>query len=208
MGAGEISEIEIGGDPSKWLALGFRCAGSHIQIGSVSLQIRGSSKGIDCWSVVGVEGGDIDGLKTLRPRSLVPGHPGVAHPNGVYAIDHVVVISPDLDRSIEAFVDAGMTLRRTREEPTPAGAPRQAFFKLGTVTLEVVQEPDEALERLGGRDRPARFWGLALKTGDLEYTAEVLHPHVGEIRSAVQQGRRIATVKRSAGLSVPIALMS
>jgi hypothetical protein len=31
---------------------------------------------------------------------------------------------------------------------------------------------------------------------------------VGPIRDAVQPGRRIATVRRSAGLSVPVALMS
>jgi hypothetical protein len=31
---------------------------------------------------------------------------------------------------------------------------------------------------------------------------------VGDIRPAVQPGRRIVTVKRSAGLAVPLALMS
>ena len=95
-----------------------------------------------------------------------------------------------------------------REEPTPAGAPRQAFFRLGEVILEVVQEPADVLERSGGADRPALFWGLALLAGDLERTARAFGPHVGEVRAAVQPGRRIATVKRSAGLAVPVALMS
>lgn len=124
------------------------------------------------------------------------------------AIDHVVAFSPDLDRSIASLRAAGLDLRRVREQPTPAGAPRQAFFRLGREILELVQEPDEVAERAGGGDRPAGFWGLALLVEDLDRCAELLAPHVGEPRAAVQLGRRIATVKRSAGLTVPLALMS
>jgi hypothetical protein len=103
---------------------------------------------------------------------------------------------------------AGLDLRRIREQPTPAGAPRQAFFRLGQEILEVVQEPDAAIARDGGADRPARLWGLALTVEDLDRTVERLAGDVGAARPAVQPGRRIATVGRSAGLSVPVALMS
>jgi hypothetical protein len=37
---------------------------------------------------------------------------------------------------------------------------------------------------------------------------QALAPHAGEARPAVQPGRRIATVRRSAGLAAPVALMS
>ena len=57
---------------------------------------------------------------------------------------------PHLDRTIAALSAAGLELRRVREEPTPAGAPRQAFFRLGEVILEVVQAPAEA-DRAGRR---------------------------------------------------------
>jgi hypothetical protein len=103
---------------------------------------------------------------------------------------------------------AGLDLRRVREQPTPAGAPRQAFFRLGAEILELVAEPDDVVERSGGRERPAHFWGLALRVSDLERTVEGLGEHAGTIRDAVQPGRRIATVRRSAGLTIPIALMS
>jgi hypothetical protein len=95
-----------------------------------------------------------------------------------------------------------------REQPTPAGAPRQAFFRLGHEILEVIQEPAEVIERAGGRDRPARFWGLALLVEDLDATVATLGEHAGEARAAVQPGRRIASVRRSVGLAVPLALMS
>ncbi|HXC45015.1 MAG TPA: VOC family protein, partial [Solirubrobacteraceae bacterium] len=131
------------------------------------------------------------------------------HFNGIVMIDHVVAMTPNLNRSVEALQGAGLNLRRIREQPTPAGAPRQAFFRLGEAILEVVQEPHEALaERPGGMDGPARFWGLALLSDDLDLTVEQLGDHVSEIRAAVQPGRRIATLRRSAGLALPIALMS
>jgi hypothetical protein len=117
-------------------------------------------------------------------------------------------MTPALDRTAEALQAAGLDLRRMREEPTPAGAPRQAFFRLGEEILEVVQEPEEVVARAGGTDRPARFWGLALTVEDLDRTAQRLGRDVGEIRPAVQRARRIATLRRSAGLAVPIALMS
>jgi hypothetical protein len=132
-----------------------------------------------------------------------------AHPNGITAFDHVVAITPMLDRTVDTLEVAGIDLRRIREEPTPAGAPRQAFFRLGEVILEVVQAPDDALERSGGADGPAFFWGLAFKVADIDATAAA----IGEVccsgpRPAVQPGRRIATLRRAAGLAVPVALMT
>jgi hypothetical protein len=126
----------------------------------------------------------------------------------VSALDHVVAITPDLDRTVAALRAAGLDLRRIREEPTPAGAPKQAFFRLGEAILEVVQEPPEAIQKGGGRERPAFFWGLALLAPDLEATASYLGDRVSEVRDAVQPGRRIATLRRSAGLALPVALIT
>jgi len=117
-------------------------------------------------------------------------------------------MSPALDRSVRALQEAGLALRRIREEPTPAGAPRQAFFRLGAEILEVIQEPAHIVADAGGPDRPARLWGLALIAPDLEQTVALLGTHASAPRDAVQPGRRIATVRRSAGLAVPIALMT
>jgi hypothetical protein len=118
-------------------------------------------------------------------------------------------MTPALDRTVQALSNAGLDLRRIREEPTPAGAPRQAFFRLGAEILEVVQEPEHVVAaREDGATRPARLWGLALLATDLDRTVATLGEHAGEARDAVQPGRRIATVKRSAELAVPVALMS
>lgn len=204
-----IEELTIADDAACWSALGFTVTDEACAIGSVSLRFVGigAGGGILAWSLRELQSVELDGLVT-RLAVGEPPEPAGAHPNGVIAIDHVVVMSPLLMRSVEALQDAGLDLRRIREEPTPAGAPRQAFFRLGKEILEVVQEPEDIVARAGGPDRPAHFWGLALEVKDLDATCAQMAPHVGEPRSAVQPGRRIATVRRSAGLSVPLALMS
>jgi hypothetical protein len=117
-------------------------------------------------------------------------------------------MTPSLERTVAALQRAGLDLRQIREQPTPAGAPRQAFFRLGEAILEVVQEPYELVERRDGDERSARLWGLALLSSDLDRTVRALGEHAGAPRDAVQPGRRIATVRRSAGLAVPVAVIS
>lgn len=203
-----VDELTVADAPDAWAALGFALDGDTCVVGDVRVRIAGlgAGKGLIGWSLRGLESAELDGLSTARSDRQPPSEPP-AHPNGIAEIDHVVAIAPDLDRTVEALRGAGLDLRRIREEPTPAGAPRQAFFRLGATILEVVQEPVEATERAGG-DRPAFFWGLAFVAPDLETTVAGLGDRISEIRPAVQPGRRIATLRRSAGLTVPVALMT
>jgi len=205
-----IDELTLADEPERWRALGFTVHAQECRLGSVRVRLagEGAGKGIVEWSLRGLRSADMDGLPTrLSERALPAGEPR-EHPNGVLALDHVVVFSPALDRTVAALQTAGIDLRRVREEPTPAGAPRQAFFRLGEVILEVVQAPPDAVERGGGADRSAQLWGLAMVAEDLPRTVDFLGENVGEMRAAVQPGRMIATLRRSAGLAVPVALMS
>jgi hypothetical protein len=209
MPSATIDELTLADDPGDWAALGFDVADARCQIGTVRLRFTGQQPGVGIagWSLREIASTALDGLPTtISAEPLPPAAP--AHPNGVSAIDHVVAASPELDRSVAALQAAGLDLRRLREEPTPAGAPRQAFFRLGGEILELIQEPEQVIERAGGPGHPARFWGLALQVEDLDSTVEWLGEHVSAARAAVQPGRRIATVRRSAGLAVPLALMS
>jgi hypothetical protein len=204
-----IDELVLADAPERWSALGFDVDDDCVQLGAVRLRLAGgdAGRGILGWSLRGVTTTELDGLATTRSDSPVPA-PAAEHPNGILALDHVVAMSPALDRSVHALQQAGLDLRRIREQPTPAGAPRQAFFRLGAEILEVVQVPEHAIEQSGGTDGPARLWGLALSAADLDRAVAALGDHAGEARAAVQPGRRIATVKRSARLAVPVALMS
>lgn len=200
-----IDELVIADDPACWAELGFALDRDRCQLGAVRVRLTGPSprRGIVGWSLREIGPGPLDAL--IATRSLTH-RPGAAppHPNGIIAIDHVVAVSSDLQRTVAALAAAGLPLRRIREQPSATGAPRQAFFRLGDEILEVVQAPAAETEP----DRPARLWGLALLADDLQRTVATFGEHVSEIRPAVQRGRSIATVRRSAGLTVPMALIS
>jgi hypothetical protein len=200
-----VDELVVADPPELWQELGFRVEDDACDIGSVRVRLDSrAGKRIVSWSLRGVDGHELDGLKTA-PSSSDPRDGTQPHPNGVTAIDHVVAFSPDLDRTVAALEAAGFDLRRIREEPTPAGAPRQAFFRLGELILECVQLPDSPeLDR----SRSATLWGLAVRTDDMDATAAYLGDRLGEPRPAVQEGRTIATLRRDAGSTVPLAFMT
>ncbi len=204
-----IDEITIADEPASWEALGFTVQDDTCELAGVTLRLagRGAGEGIVGWSLRDLATADLDGLPTTISSSAAR-PPALPHPNGVVEIDHVVAVSPAFERSVAAFEHAGLDLRRVREEPTPAGAPRQAFFRLGREILELVQEPDEVVASKGGPDRPVCFWGLALLVEDIDRTVELMAPHARPARDAVQAGRRISTLGRSAGVAIPLALMS
>jgi catechol 2,3-dioxygenase-like lactoylglutathione lyase family enzyme len=206
-----LDELKIADPPGAWRDCGFRVDGEVCAVGDARIRLAGpdAGRGVLGWSLRGARSLELDGLPTQHSERPPPDGAAPVHPNGVLALDHVVAITPDLERTVAALEAAGLDLRRIREEPTPAGAPRQAFFRLGRVILEVVQEPAGAIERAGGgTGRPAFFWGLAFVAPEIEETVASLGDRVGEVRDAVQPGRRIATLRRSAGLGVPVALIT
>jgi hypothetical protein len=80
---------------------------------------------------------------------------------------------------------------------------RQVFFRLGEVILELVGQPETA-----GEGKPG-FFGLAITVDDLNAAAALLGDHLGAVKDAVQEGRRIATLRhRDVGMSVATAFMS
>ena len=178
-------------------------AAGNCLIGDVRLVLEGGDQGLCAWSLDGVDsGGGIDGLATHRATGAAlpaaPTRPGGAHPNGVVGIDHVVVTSPDTARTIDSLQAVGLEPRRTRDH----GAMRQTFFRLGPVILELVGPPAP------DGDGPARFWGIAFTVADLGATARFLGDRLGRVKDAVQPGRRIASLRREAGLALPVAFMS
>jgi hypothetical protein len=151
------------------------------------------------------ESGRIDGLDTVADPPPVDDDAtgrSACHPNGVTAIDHLVVATPDLDRTVRALEVAGLQLRRTREGEAYGHRMRQAFFKLGSVVLEIAGPPSPMGEG------PAGFFGVAFTVADLDTTAALLGSRLHPAKDAVQPGRRIATLDKAAGSTTGIAFMS
>lgn len=227
-----LVEVQVADEPAAWAAAGFATHGDLVPVGPVALRSTGrpadGTRGVTGWTMAGLDvaDGHIDGLPTRcrsevrAPRTtgpIVDAPPGAdpvptepaehpTHPNGVIGLDHVVVLTPDLERTIAAVEATGLDLRRIRETSANGSPMRQAFFKLGPVVLEVVS--GDAGTGVPVDEAPATFFGLAMDVDDLEVSALALGDHLGRIKPAVQPGRRIATVRhRPLDLSVPIALM-
>lgn len=205
-----LEQLTIADTPKAWRECGFQLDGDTCVVGDTRIRLAGhdAGEGLTGWSLRDIaRTAELDGLPTTRSDRPPPSERSL-HSNGITMLDHVVAVTPALDRTVAALQGAGLDLRRIREEPTPTGAPRQAFFRLGAVILEVVQEPTEAIERAGGDRRPAYFWGLAFVAPDLDATVASLGDRISEVRPAVQSGRQIATLRRSAGLAAPVALIT
>jgi hypothetical protein len=167
-------------------------------VGQVPVRFE-PGEGILGWRLSGAGSGNVDGLP-VAGAGEVPASDG-AHPNGATRIDHLVVFTPDLERTTGALAAIGVERRRVREAESEAGVARQGFFRLDEVILEVVEHPRVEAG-------PARFWGITFAVADLDACAELLGERLGAIHDAVQPGRRIATVRGTAGLGLPVAMMS
>ena len=204
-----IDELTVADGRAPGRRCGFAVEGDTCVVGDVRIRLAGpdAGKGLTGWSLREVETTELDGLTTALSDRPPPGERAGAserhHRARPRRRDHARRSSGP-SRCCRA---PGSTCAGSARSRRPPGAPRQAFFRLGADILEVVQEPAEAIERAGG-DRPAFFWGLAFVAPDLDATVAGLGDRVSEVRAAVQPGRRIATLRRSAGLAVPIALIT
>lgn len=204
-----IDELTVADPPDAWRKVGFEVEGDTFQVGSVQVRLGGPElgRGIVACSMRSLASEEPDRLPLRRSEAPQRENRVTSHPNRTVTLDHLVAFSPSLERTVRSLERAGLELRRLREEPTPAGAPRQAFFRLAEVILEVIERPPRSREERDP-ETPARFWGLAFSVDDLDACVEYLGPLVGEPRDAVQPGRRIATLGRDAGLGVAVAFMT
>jgi hypothetical protein len=186
--------IVLGDAPEPWEALGFAPdRDGLLALGDERIALTGRGGGILEVTAPDITTPEPDGLP-LKPsaRCQASQHSQLgelrvgAHPNGASVVDHLVVVTDSLARTVGALEAAGLDLRRS--------AGTMAFLRLGSYILEVVETGEG----------PARFWGLVVVVPD----PGAMPGPVGPAKDAVQPGRRIATVSREAGLGVALAVMS
>lgn len=199
----QLTQLHIPAEPAAWAAAGF-AGGSQIRLGTTwllpSKQVPEFAGSID-----GIE--ELDGL-TLAPAVSADGLVSKAeaeatgHANSATGIDHVVVMTPDCDRTTARFEKAGLSARRVRLIESSSGTRRQTFFWMGDVVCELVG-PDEP-----SGDGPAKWWGLALTVEDIAGARAVLGERATDLKEAVQPGRHVCTIRSGADLVVPTLLIS
>ena len=202
-----VEWLTIVGDIDNWRSLGLSATddgliplfGTALRI--VSPEAEDVQPGIVGWALSGIDETttSIAGLATTVVEQLAPIF--ATHSLGARSIDHVVVMTGDLEPTTgDIALATGCELKRIRE----VGKIRQGFHRIGRggLIVEVVQHEDD--------DRSAaEFWGLVIIVEDLdEACAQLGADRVGEPKDAVQPGRRIATIRSSVGLGTAVALMS
>src|SRR5437868_3340022 len=108
-----IDEVVVADEPASWRSAGFSVDDDGLcRVGSVRIRLVGRERGkrIVDWSLRdaapdGIAGGTVDGLST-RASTTTPADPDV-HPNGVRLLDHIVLITPNQQRTVRALEDVG-----------------------------------------------------------------------------------------------------
>lgn len=193
-------QLIIGGSPAPWGLTGVSpntrdgVAFAHTANASLIWPAGDLSPGRLDIALSGVPAGAlIDGVACAEFVELPP----VADSDDSF-VDHVVLMTNDLDRTCSSVADVtGCPLKRVRE----VGEIRQGFHRIGEggVIVEVVERADVSATAL---------WGFVLATDSFDEIIATAGDLVTEPKQAVQQGRRISTVKSSAGLGIPVALMT
>lgn len=207
-----VEEFQVADPPDAWTRAGFSVdssgdPGAVCWIGGVRIRLIGRDRGIGIvgWSLRGlppdIPVDDLDGIPTTR--SAITAAAPAMHPNGVIAIDHAVLFSPDLGRTVQCLAGIGVHPRRERDGELGGRSIRQIFFRLGDVIIEVVGAPETTGEG------PSALWGITYVVADIDATATFFGDHTAPVKDAVQPGRRITTLRhRDLGMSVRTAFIS
>lgn len=203
-----IEELEIADPADAWRRAGFNVDSDDVcRVGGVRIRLVGYGRGVGIvgWSLSGLPShrsiGDLDGIPTTTTEAIAA-QPAV-HANGVTEIDHIVLLSPHLSRTVEALAAIDVQPRRERDAELGGRPIRQIFFRLGEVILEVVGSPRTVDET------PSTLWGITYVVTDLDATASFFGDRSTSVKDAVQPGRRITTLRHEdLGMSVRTAMIS
>jgi len=198
-----VGELVVASAIEPWQAIGLQVTDGVARIGGIALRFvpptDNQPGGVVSWGLVGspTSVDVIDGLATTH-LGAPPDGPA-EHPLGIAGFDHLVVMTSSLERTCAAIAAAtGEPLKRIRE----AGAIRQGFHRLGELIVEVVESPQVIAPN-------ASFWGFVWNLVDLHDACGRLGPPVvSSPKAAVQPDRFISSVRASAGLGLPLALMT
>ncbi|MCE9649704.1 MAG: VOC family protein [Parvibaculum sp.] len=131
--------------------------------------------------------GDPDDLKPAPLRE------GVTEAEAISELDHVVVMTRDAEACKRFFGDQ-LGIRLALDHSKPEWGVRQLFFRLGGVTIEVVQSLDET--KVPEKDF---LWGLAWKASNVATVAARLAREgadVSEVRIGRKKGTEVATIRK------------
>lgn len=201
----KLVAIGLPGESGPWVALGFE-PDDHGRLGLANGSLEFGHDGarfvvapsLDDDGAPDVVDGLTVSLGTVSRGTVSGARP---QPNGALELDHVVVMTDSIERTSSALhTGLGLEQRRVRATATV----RQAFHRFADegaakgCIVELVESD---------RVRQPSIWGVVVIVADLDATVAAAPRLIGRPKPAVQPGRRIATVDRTAGLPVAVAFM-
>jgi catechol 2,3-dioxygenase-like lactoylglutathione lyase family enzyme len=147
------------------------------------------------------------GIQHLSEADALPPAPlleGVSEAQAVSSCDHVVVMTPDAEACKELYGDK-FGIRLALDHTKPEWGVRQLFFRLGGLTLEVVEPLDKAKA-----PKADHYWGVAWKVEDAAGAAARMEKaglDVSEVRKGRKPGSEVATIRKPT-CGVPTLLIS
>lgn len=136
-------------------------------------------------------------------RKSAPLRQGVAPEAAISKLDHVVVMTSDADACKKIFGDQ-FGIRLALDHSKPEWGVRQLFFRLGGVTIEVVQPLDESKA-----PKVDHLWGVAWKVDDIRATHARLVAEgadMSDVTRGRKKGTEVTTVRKPTG-GVPTILI-
>lgn len=142
----------------------------------------------------------------LTPQTSLPPatlRDGIGEGEAISAVDHVVIMTSDAE-AIKTLLGEKFGIRLALDQSKPEWGVRQLFFRLGGVTIEVVESLDKSKA-----PKADNFWGLAWKAASVGAVRERLireGAEVSEVRVGRKKGTEVATI-RPPTLGVPTLLV-
>ena len=134
-----------------------------------------------------------------RTKGFLQAHP--QNQNLDIGVDHLVLRTSDAQACIQLFA-VGLGLRLALDKSAPDWGGRMLFFRVGKLTLEVIEPADV-------ETGPDHFWGIAYRCADLAATAARLKSAevvLSDTRPGRKPGTNVATLKSHA-LGLPTLLI-
>ncbi len=200
-----LDRLDLPGTADAWQRCGFELERQGFVAGAIAIRVGEREEGEAAWGFSTHSSGtdELCGIAFVDQavRRATSDH---AHPNGVVAVDHVVVASDRPAATRADFDAAGFEPRRPATRGSSENERSEVFFWSGPTLIELVGPVCEAGDGLPR----ATIWGVTFVVNDIAVLSKLEGSPVGEPRAAVQPGRQIAIARAELRLGLGVAFIS
>ncbi len=200
-----LDRLDLPGTADAWQRCGFAVERQGFVAGAIAIRVGEREEGEAAWgfSTHSVGTDELCGI-AFADQAVRRATSDHAHPNGVVAVDHVVVASDRPAATRADFEAAGFEPRRPATRGSDENERSEVFFWSGSTLIELVGPVSEAGDGLPR----ATIWGVTFVVNDIAALSRVEGSPVGDPRSAVQPGRQIAVARAELRLGLGVAFIT